>query len=174
MTASLADAERWYVAQTHVRAEPTALANLLRQGFVAYLPRYRRRRRHARRQDWVAAPLFPRYLFIRLDLATARWRSILSTIGISQVICQDARPLAVPAGVVETIRARENGNGLLDLDDGPHFAVGDRVVVTEGAFAECEGLFHGGSDDERVCILLTLLGRPIKVNLPATALRRQA
>src|SRR5664279_3292931 len=76
----------WYVAQTHVHAETKATLHLRRQGFDVYLPRYRKQRRHARRVDIVAAPLFPRYLFVSVDLATQRWRSIRSTVGITRPV----------------------------------------------------------------------------------------
>jgi transcriptional antiterminator RfaH len=39
---------RWYVAQTQPNAEAKAVAHLNRQGFGTYLPRYLKRRRHAR------------------------------------------------------------------------------------------------------------------------------
>ena len=58
MTSDIAAA--WYVVHTHPRAEAKALLNLDRQGFSCYLPRYLKRRRHARRLDTVAA-VFPRY-----------------------------------------------------------------------------------------------------------------
>ena len=67
---------RWYVVQTQVHAENRAAANLLRQGYEVYLPRYLKRRRHARRVETVPMPLFPRYLFVAFDVMTARWRSI--------------------------------------------------------------------------------------------------
>jgi transcriptional antiterminator RfaH len=56
----------WYVVQTHPHAENKAAAHLQRQGFATYLPRYLKRRRHARRTEAIAAPLFPRYLFVAL------------------------------------------------------------------------------------------------------------
>ena len=59
------DQPQWYVAQTQANAENKAVAHLARQGFATYLPRYLKRRSHARRVDVVAAPLFPRYLFVR-------------------------------------------------------------------------------------------------------------
>ena len=68
----------WYVAQTHIHAESKATFHLERQGFGVYLPRYLKKRRHARRVDTVAAPLFPRYLFISVDSATqsSTWSSL--------------------------------------------------------------------------------------------------
>ena len=65
----------WYVVQTKVNAEAKAGRNLIRQGFEIYLPRYLKRRSHARKIEKVAAPLFPRYLFVSVDMAKQRWRS---------------------------------------------------------------------------------------------------
>ena len=50
---------RWHVAQTHIHAELKATQHLKRQGFEVYLPRYLKRRRHARRVETVAAPPVP-------------------------------------------------------------------------------------------------------------------
>jgi transcriptional antiterminator RfaH len=77
----------WYVVQTRPHAEVRAAQHLQRQGFATYLPRHLKRRRHARRTEIVAAPLFPRYLFVLVDMATQRWRSIHSTIGVSRLVC---------------------------------------------------------------------------------------
>ena len=63
---------RWYVVQTQVNGEVKAAQNLLRQGFEIYLPRYLKRRRHARKVDFAAKPLFPRYLFVAIDVAAQR------------------------------------------------------------------------------------------------------
>jgi transcriptional antiterminator RfaH len=157
---------RWYVAHTQAQSEEKASWHLTNQGFVAYLPRYRKRRRHARRIDWVPTPLFPRYLFIGMDLETARWRAIRSTVGIAGLICHGDRPTPVPEGVVEAIQAREDDNGVVALQAAPPFDKGDHVHITEGALRGLSGLFDGTTDDERVTILLDLLGRQVRVRVP--------
>jgi transcriptional antiterminator RfaH len=96
---------RWYVAQTQPQAK--ASWHLRNQGFVVYLPRYMKRRRHARHVDWVSMPLFPRYRFIGMDLAVARWRAVHSTFGIARLICHGDQPTPVPSGIVKTHQARE-------------------------------------------------------------------
>ncbi len=80
-----------YVVQTQPHCENKAMIHLARQGFGAYLPRYLKRRRHARRIEIVPAPLFPRYLFVEIDIGAQRWRSIYSTVGVS-VLFAPARP----------------------------------------------------------------------------------
>jgi transcriptional antiterminator RfaH len=66
--------KRWYVVHTQARQEARAQVNLRRQGFEAWLPVIRRARRDARRVDSTLASLFPRYLFVRLDLTSQPWR----------------------------------------------------------------------------------------------------
>ena len=93
----------WYVVRTHARGEAKASLNLARQGFATYLPRYLKRRRHARRVEMVPAPLFPRYLFVAIDIAVQRWRSIQSTFGVAQLVCNGELPSAVSAEVVDEL-----------------------------------------------------------------------
>jgi transcriptional antiterminator RfaH len=157
------DPARWYVVQTHVHAETKAVAHLERQGYSAYLPRYLKRRRHARRIETVAAPLFPRYLFVAIDLASQRWRSIQSTIGVTHLVCNGDAPATVPNGVVVQLRDREDERGFITLDTRPRFAHGDKIRVVDGIFDACIGLFDGMADRERVAILLDLLGRKVRV-----------
>lgn len=156
---------RWFVAHTHPRAETKATWHLNRQGFDVYLPRYLKRRRHARKIETVAAPLFPRYLFVAVDMTAQRWRSIHSTVGVARFVSTGDQPTAVPEGIVEGLKRRENSDGFVRLDCRPRFHLGDQIRVLEGAFSDCLGLFEGFSERERVTILLDLLGRKVRVVL---------
>ena len=118
---------RWFVAHTHPHAEAKATAHLNRQGFEIYFPRYLKRRRHARRVETVAAPLFPRYLFVAVDLSVQRWRSIYSTIGVTRLVCNGDDPTAVPDGIVEGLKSREDADGFIKLDFRPPFRAGDKI-----------------------------------------------
>ena len=161
--------KRWYVAQTHARAESSALAHLNRQGFTAYLPQFLKQRKHARRIDWVRAPLFPRYLFIQIDTACERWRAINSTVGISGLVSHGGSPSPLPDHVIKEIGSRENNDGLISINDISDFKEGDNVEILDGPFYGQQGLFSGTSDDRRVFILLNLLGRQVKVRTPCDA-----
>lgn len=157
----------WYVVQTQPHAERKAALHLARQGFCTYLPCYLKRRRHARRTEKVAAALFPRYLFVGIDLMSQRWRSILSTIGVVRLICNGDHPAAVPLGIVEALKVREDADGYVRLDDRPSFRPGDGVRVEGGAFATNLAVVEGVSDHDRVTILLDLFGRKVRVNVGA-------
>jgi transcriptional antiterminator RfaH len=158
---------RWYVVQTQVNGEAKAARNLMRQGYDIYLPRYLKRRRHARKVDFAAKPLFPRYMFVAIDLATQRWRSIQSTFGVSHLVCNGDDPAAVPDGVVPTLKSREDDRGFVKMEVRPSFAPGDKIRVLAGAFMDNAGLFDGMADHDRVSILLEMLGRKVRVLLDA-------
>ncbi|HMA56041.1 MAG TPA: transcriptional activator RfaH [Pseudolabrys sp.] len=164
------DRPRWYVVQTQANAENKAIAHLGRQGFATYLPRYLKRRRHARRIDIVAAPLFPRYLFVEIDMGVQRWRSIYSTVGVSRLVSNGDFPAPVPDEVISSLKRRESTSGFVQLDHRPKFKAGDKVRILEGAFYDCLGIYDGMSDRERVEILLDLLGRKVRVLMNAEAI----
>lgn len=156
---------RWYVARTHPHAETKASQHLQRQGFAIYLPRYLKQRRHARRIERIAAPLFPSYVFVAVDLATQRWLSINSTIGVAKLVRNGDRPAPVPQAIIDALKGREDADGFVQLDRRPRFLPGDKIRVVGGAFSDCFGLYEGMSNSERVAILLDLLGRKVRVTV---------
>ena len=156
---------RWYAVQSQIHAEPKAALHLERQGFGVYLPRYLKSRRHARRVDTVAAPLFPRYLFVSVDTATQRWHSIKSTIGVTRVVSNGDVPAVVSPSIISGLKNREDPRGFVQLESRRRFTAGEKVRVIDGAFSECLGLFEAVSGHDRAAILLELLGRKVRVIL---------
>ena len=161
----------WYVVNTRFREEHLAKENLWRQGFEVYLPQCLKRRRHARKTEWLPAPLFPRYLFVALDMGFLPWRAVQSTIGVHHLICHGDRPTPVPQGVVEEIRSREDENGMVEMISRHTFSNGQPVQVISGSLCDRIGLFNGTTDDERVVILLDMLGTETRVHIPLEAIR---
>ena len=97
----------WHAAYTQPRMELWARSNLWERGLEVYLPMYCKRRRHARRTDWVPSPLFPRYLFVQANLAVTGTRVIRNARGVVSLVSYGSRPAAVPPVVIDGIRARE-------------------------------------------------------------------
>src|SRR5215471_18576555 len=107
---ALGGAERWFLAHTQPKSERKAELHLGAQGFKTYLPQIQKTIRHARQLKTVRAPLFPRYLFVILDLGRDRWLSVRSTVGVSRLFtAQDGRPVPVPVGIVESLIGQSNG-----------------------------------------------------------------
>ena len=157
--------KRWYVVHTHANAEQKARSHLVRQGFEVYLPMYSRRISHARMVTWSPRPLFQRYLFVELDTGVDSWRKIHSTVGVQYMICQDERPVAIPEGIIDEIRSTEDSAGRISPGKRIALNCGDVVQITSGAMADQVGLFESRTADERVVILLNLLGREVRTTV---------
>lgn len=166
--------KRWYVVQTHAMAEEKAMFNLKRQGYSAYLPCYLKKRSHARRIDWVAKPLFPRYLFVEMDVEMTQWQAIRSTIGVLHFICQGDQPASVPEGIIEDIMSREDDAGCVSLSHEILFTKGQAVEITDGPMAEVSAIFDCIDGNDRVTVLMDLMGRQTRVRVPLEAVRASA
>ena len=156
----------WFVAHTHPLKEIIAQQHLLEQGFEVYLPRFKKIRRHARKVEEVLVPLFPRYIFISMNMEVARWRSVNGTRGVSYLLTNYGRPAVVPNYVIENLKSHEIAYGIVPVNSLITFAKGDKVRVTDGAFQDQIAIFEMLDDKQRVQLLLSFLGKKIKVALP--------
>ena len=154
---------QWYVVHTQAMAERKAVFHLNNQNFETYLPCYSKPRRHARRTDWVSAPLFPRYLFVSFDIEAAHWRAISSTVGVSYIICQGDKPMPILNNLINEFRDREGEDGLVQMNVFSVFKQGDQVQFVSGPLTEQTGIYECEKDSDRVVILVKLLGRPMRV-----------
>lgn len=161
--------KQWYVVYTHANSEAKARDHLLRQGFTTMLPTYKRWRRHARKRELVDRPLFPRYLFVALDMLEHRWRPILSTVGVCDLVRRGNAPTPMPSGLAEEIGARAAHGEFDRLSPVDGLRQGDTVRVMEGPFTDLIGCFAGAADGDRVFVLLDLLGRQVKTTLSNAA-----
>lgn len=158
---------RWYAVFAKPGREAVAEANLIRQDFRPYLPRVPASKRGGGR-----APLFPRYLFVELDVEAGPWRAVNSTFGVIGLVQFGPRPSPVPHGVVEAIMEREGPDGLVQLPKQVPFQPGDRVSVEDGPLLARIGVFDGMAAAGRARVLMDLLGGKISVQVPAAVLRK--
>jgi transcriptional antiterminator RfaH len=166
-----AGALRWFAVHSLPHREAGAQQQLENQGFHTFLPRCLKARRHARKLETVLAPIFPRYLFVLLDLDRDRWRSVNGTFGVARLVMMAGdRPQPVPHGVVEALIAMADGRDVVRFDGGSRLAVGQKVRILAGAFAEQIGLLQRLDDNGRVRLLLDIMGGWIAVTLPSAAL----
>jgi transcriptional antiterminator RfaH len=162
-TDAVNDATRWYAVHTQPNREARAKNQLENQAHEVFLPRRLKTVRHARKLTNVAAPFFPRYLFIRLDLTRDRWRSVNGTVGVTRLVMHGDLPHPVPRGVVETMIAAIDPKGFLCLEEG--LKIGSQVRLLAGPFAERLGTLDRLDDSDRVHVLLEIMGATIPVQL---------
>lgn len=159
----------WYLVHTKPRQEDIALVNLERQGYECYLPQMRIERVRRRKAEVATEPMFPRYLFIRLDSSDQgkSWSPIRSTQGVSQLVHFGARAAKVDDTLVDLLRQRERA-----LPTKAMFHNGDSVIIADGPFAGIEAIYQTADADRRAFILLEILAKPVSMHIDAGRLRK--
>lgn len=157
---------RWFLVLTKPSCEQTAKDHLERQGFRVYYPRLISS--VLSRGEWVEriASLFPRYLFVQLDSARQSLAPVRSTLGVVNLVRFGVEPKAVPDRVVNGLIDRADPeSGLHRLSCDRPLTSGARVSVIAGAFQGLEGIFERDAGNERVVVLLQLLGQEAPVRI---------
>ena len=163
--------KRWYLIHTKPRKERVAEQNLQRQGWEVYLPLFRQSRRQRGRWVDVIEPLFPRYLFVQLQLGFEDISPIRYTTGVHNLVRFTKDPAVVSNQIVETLRCTADSTTGLHHIQGPLFKSGDLVVIDKGPLAGLQAIFLAETGRDRVSILLEMLGRTNRVTVKRDVLR---
>ena len=142
--------KKWYLLKTKPKQEKIALANLKNQNYHAYCP-------YATINNKIVV-LFPGYLFIYLDETSDNWGPIRSTKGILNFVRFGLSYAKISNKIIDFIKENEfnTSQKLKYLND---FKIGDNVQITEGVFKNCNAIFKSLKSDERVLLLINLLGQ---------------
>ena len=141
--------KNWYLIKTKPRQEKKAKQNLENQGYVAFYP-------ITKINDRLVV-LFPGYLFVQLNEKTQKFSPINSTKGVLYFVKFGLNFAKVPASVIKFIRANQHitTKKLINLNK---FNSGDKVQISDGVFKNWVAIFKCYKPDERVILLMNLLG----------------
>lgn len=165
----------WSIAIAQPLQERRALVNLAQQGFECYAPRMLARVRKTQgkisRVLMQPAYLFGRYFFVRFS---EHWRAITGTRGVHSLLinASGTLPLLLRNADVDRLRSREGADGLIRMRGNAKLAfnAGDKARVNEGQFSGLEGIVEMSSVDDRVAVLLSMMGRKVRVEMEAADL----
>ena len=155
--------ERWYVVYAQPNRENIAEVQLNWQGFRAFVPRLEKTLRHARTLRVMKSPVFPRYLFVILDLERDRWRSINGTSGVTSLVMAEGRPLPLPMGLVEYFIRSSDDDGLLRAEN--DLRPGQPIRLRAGPFADAFGVLSRLNGSARVDVLIKFMNGDVRLNV---------
>ncbi len=165
------DLPRWYVIQCKGGESFRAAEHLGNQGYDLFHPVLEVQKKRAGKLVWLNEPLFPHYLFIRLDRVASNWRPIRSTRGVLKIVTFGDKPLPVEDALIDTLREKgvEDQHAIANV----YFRAGEIVEITEGPFKDLQAVFSSHKGEERAIVLLNLLNRQQRLVLPVAQLRPQ-
>ena len=159
----------WFILQFKSNSHLQASKNLTQQGFEAFLPLHDTASRTSSRFTNTSKPLFPGYMFIRFDRAEADWHKINNTYGVSRLVTFNSILKPIPTGFVDNLMKRYDSSGKLI----PIIKMnkGDKVKILEGPFANLIATIEKYETEQRIWVLMDLLGRKTKIQTPSNALQ---
>ena len=148
--------KNWYLIKTKSRQEHVAIKNLENQDYSTYCPTVTIKNKHV--------VLFPGYLFIYLDKENENWLPIRSTKGVLNFVRFGLNFAQVPDDIIEYIRVNQ-ANSEEKLKKLNKFKEGDKVQITDGVFKNCVAIFKSSKPQERVVVLMNIIGQQQSVTI---------
>ena len=159
----------WFLAQVRPNCHKMAERNLRQQHFQTFLPMHEETRRRTGRFTSTMRTLFTGYMFVAFDTAKGSWRAINSTYGVTRLVSFGKEPQPVPLGLISQLMLRCDAGG--NLLPPRILRPGDPVRVISGTFAEFAATVEKITPDQRVWVLLDLMGRTARVAVQAETLQ---
>lgn len=153
--------KRWYAIQVKPRCEKRVSTYLHARGVEEFLPLCSSRRQWSDRSKLVELPLFPCYMFGRLDRAGQNL--VKQTPGVRSIVGSEAGSVPMDECEIETIRRMIDSR--LTLKSQTCFVEGQRVRVQHGPLAGCEGVFERFKGTQRLVVNVSLLHRSVAVEI---------
>jgi transcriptional antiterminator RfaH len=160
------DPRKWFAVVTTPQHEKAAFRHLDFAGIETFLPTYESSRTWKNRQKvTVELPLFPTYLFVRIDQADRA--GVLRTPGVKRLVGNSREPLSLPDREVEFLRTnimQQKAEPYADL------IAGQRVRIKSGAMQGLEGWLVRKSSGWRFILTVELIHQHVAVEVDASTL----
>lgn len=160
-------APKWFAVYTSPRHEKRVGQYLRQKEIEHYLPLYQTQRRWSDGSKvTLDLPLFPGYLFVRID-RRERVR-VLEVPGVLSFVGGTGRqPVSLPEAEIGSLRA---GLSVRRAEPHPLLTVGQRARIRTGALAGMEGIVVRLKNSLRVVLTMDLIRQSVAVEVDGTEL----
>jgi len=157
---------RWYAVYTCANHEKRVAEQFGRRSIEHFLPLYESVRRWKDRRIQLQLPLFPGYVFVRMQV-----RDRLNALQVPGVVCLvsfNGLPAPLPESEMDALRNALGGN--LRAEPHPYLTVGRRVRIKGGPLAGFEGVLARRKGNFRVVLSLDLVKQSIALDIDSADL----
>jgi transcription antitermination factor NusG len=154
---------RWHVVYTMPKAERRVALSIGEIGIETYLPLCTIVRQWSDRLKKVEVPLFPNYVFVKVDEKTRR--NVYKIKEPIRFISIDKRPAVVDEREIQTIRQVLSGGSKVSSE--AYFQQGMMVRIKQGQFAGLEGIVIKRNGTTRLLVRIERLMKAYSFNISA-------
>jgi transcriptional antiterminator RfaH len=158
----------WCVVYTKPEKEEYAEVNLRLRGVDTFFPKLSLPKSAKRRRQIV--PLFPNYLFVRFDIASGACWSVIWCPGVKRLVSFNGSPAIVEEPIMAFLMGQAGTDGIITANCS--VKTGQQVSIDGGPFDGLVGIIQEPPNAKgRVKVLLQLLNRPTKVEIPVQCIK---
>jgi transcriptional antiterminator RfaH len=161
----------WFLLRVKPKQDKRAVAHLEEQNHQCFAPEISSPISNEKTHKLSYQPLFPGYVFIRLNSENSNWRAISSTRGVLYPVSFGHYPVKIPPTLMDNILysvpAIEDKITLSST-----LKTGDKIRITERSFNYLDAIYLSKSGEERSIVLINLLSKNAKVKVKNTSIER--
>jgi len=152
---------KWFAVHVRSNFERIVSGVLQGKGLEQFLPTYRARRRWSDRIKEDDLPLFPGYVFCRLNQYDRF--PVLSTAGVVGIVGIGKTPVPVTPEELQAIWRITHSD--LVVNPWPHLEPGETVVIEEGPLTGVQGVLKECKNQRQLIVTVSLLQRSVAVEI---------
>jgi len=156
----------WYALQHKPAQGDRALANLQNQDIACFYPKIQVEKIKAGKRTQKLEPLFPGYMFVKLEQADPSWAKLRSTRGVVRVVSFANKPAGISDDVIQQIK-----DSLDSVAQQGGLRHGEAVQLGEGPFEGINAVFQAYDGEERAIVLINFMQTQQRVKVPVSALK---
>jgi transcriptional antiterminator NusG len=156
----------WYALYVKSRHEFFIYSELVKKGMDVFLPSIKKLRQWQDRKKLVEFPIFPGYLFVKLQPISGEFLKVLKTKGVVTIVSSNpGNPSPISTQEIHSLRLLiENGK---DIDIYPQLKEGERVRIKRGLLRGAEGILVEKAEQYIFVVNIKLLGKSVGVKVYA-------
>lgn len=151
----------WYAVRVRSNRESVVSLHLRERGFEEFTPSHQVERQWSDRIKVIERPLFPGYVFCRLNMNDRL--PVLTVPGVVGLVGIGKQPVSIPDQEVERIRTLVR-SGLM-VTPWPFLREGDQVLIERGPLAGMEGVLQKLKGKLRIVVSISLLQRAVSAEI---------
>lgn len=158
--------QKWYTIHSKPRKEAQVYGYLTSKNVEVFYPSIRVKPVNPRASK--VRPYFPGYLFVRVDLEATGKSTLEWVPGAIGLVSFGGEPAVVPENFVHELQRYLAELKVVQEAGASSFKAGDPVQIVSGPFRGYDAIFDTKlNGDQRVQLLLSWLGRQLKVEVDA-------
>jgi transcription antitermination factor NusG len=153
----------WFAVQTWPQYEKKVAVELQRKEINIFLPLVPSKRKWSDRSTIVQSPLFPSYVFVRIDQLSNERIGVLRTNGVMGFVGVHGRGISIPEDQIESVRLLLASG--VTFSHHSHLTIGNRVRIRGGSLDGVEGTLLEKKDDLTLLVSIRIIQRSLALRV---------